>query len=32
MSDAPPIPNTEPRYLGLTADGWGRILAPLLLG
>jgi NitT/TauT family transport system permease protein len=32
MSNEPPIPNADPRYLGLTADGWGRILAPLLLG
>lgn len=32
MSNEPPIPNADPRYFGLTADGWGRILAPLLLG
>lgn len=32
MSNEPPIPNADPRYLGLTADGWGRILAPLLVG
>ena len=32
MSNEPPIPNADPRLLGLTADGWGRILAPLLVG
>jgi NitT/TauT family transport system permease protein len=32
MSNEPPIPNADPRYLGLTADGWGRILAPTLIG
>jgi NitT/TauT family transport system permease protein len=32
MSNEPPIPNADPRFLGLTADGWGRILAPLLVG
>jgi NitT/TauT family transport system permease protein len=32
MSNEPPIPNADPRYLGLTADGWGRILAPMLVG
>jgi NitT/TauT family transport system permease protein len=32
MSNEPPIPNADPRYLGLTADGWARILAPVLLG
>ena len=32
MSNEPPIPNADPRYLGLTADAWGRILAPLLVG
>jgi NitT/TauT family transport system permease protein len=32
MSSEPPIPNADPRYLGLTADGWGRILAPMLVG
>jgi NitT/TauT family transport system permease protein len=32
MSNEPPIPNADPRYLGLTTDAWGRILAPVLLG
>ncbi|MCS6932953.1 MAG: ABC transporter permease [Acetobacteraceae bacterium] len=32
MSNEPPIPNADPRYFGLTADGWARVLAPLLVG
>jgi NitT/TauT family transport system permease protein len=32
MSNEAPIPNADPVYLGLTAEGWFRILAPALLG